>query len=129
MAPQRPQDEARWAQWATMTPDSAQMAPTWRQHSPKMAQDSPKMGLRWAKMGPRGTEKGQDSRKTAKNKKVQISVVAFFAEGPRETLVFYTKKDVPTPRGTAPPEPRGGGRGRGKPFPEGERGVVKRLKK
>ena len=42
------------------------------------------------------------------------------------------KKDVTPPRGEPPPEPRGGGRGRGKPFPQGgKRGYeeFKRVKK
>ena len=34
--------------------------------------------------------------------------------------------EIPTPREGAVPDPRGGGRGRGKPLPEGEVGVVSR---
>ena len=79
-------------------------------------------------MAPDGPRKNQYERKTAKNKKESIIVPAFFAEGPRETFVFNRKTNVPTTRGTPPPEPWGGGRGRGKPLPEGERGVVKSLK-
>ena len=90
-----------------------------------MAQDSARMGPRSAKMAPRGTEKGQDSRKTAKHKKQSISIAPFFAEGPRETLVFSKKIDVPTTRGTPLPEPWGGVGGGVNPSPKGKEGVVK----
>ena len=92
-----------------------------------MAQDSARMGPRSAKMAPRGTEKGQDSRKTAKNKKGLISGPAFFAEGPRETLVFSTKKTSCHPAGSPLQSPGEGVGGGVNTSPEGERGVVKSL--
>ena len=94
-----------------------------------MAQDSARMGPRSAKMAPRGTEKGQDSRKTAKNKKGLISVPPFFAEGPRETLVFSKKKTSQPPAARSFQGPGEGVGGGVNPSPEGERGVVNRFKR
>ena len=80
--PGRPKIAPRWPKIA---PKCAKIAPRWPKIAPRWPQDGPKMG-------PRGTEKGQDSHKSAKNKKALITAVAFFAEGPRETLVFSNKK-------------------------------------
>ena len=108
----------------------AQDSPKIPQDRLKMVQDRPKIAPKWSKIGPKGTEKSQDGRKTAKSKNILFGVAAFFAEAPRETLVF-SKKKKNTPGHTAgrPLQSPGEGVGGGvNPSPKGKEGVVRRLK-
>ena len=68
-----------------------------------------------------GPRKGQDGRKTAKTEKHLFLDLRFVQRVYAKRSFLNKTKNVPATRETLLPEPRGGGRGRGKPFPEGER--------